>query len=151
MECEKREFDVYRQNAVITDQFYIDDDYNVPDAKCDVQKVIFGTGAVHVEALAVVENYLRVSGRMNFRILYVADEGDFRLEVLEGKIPFEEMVYVEEAGKWNPFVKQAQAELTVSMIHSRKLNVKALAELQICQEKEEIISLTTDAEAEFPV
>ena len=32
MECEKREMDVYRQGKVITDQFYIDDDYNVPDA-----------------------------------------------------------------------------------------------------------------------
>ena len=36
MECERRDMDVYRQGKAITDQFYVDDDYNVPDAKSDV-------------------------------------------------------------------------------------------------------------------
>ena len=61
MECERRDMDVYRQGKVITDQFYVDDDYNVPDAKNDVGSVIIGEGNLLVEDMKVVENYIRVS------------------------------------------------------------------------------------------
>ena len=57
MECEKRDMEVYRQGKVITDQFYIDDDYNVPDVKNDVKNVILGEGNLSIEDMKVVENY----------------------------------------------------------------------------------------------
>ena len=151
MECEKKGFQVYRQGRVITDQFYIDDDYNVPDVKSDVRDVILGKGTLGIEDMKVVENYIRVSGKLYFRILYAADEGEMHLGALEGQIPFEEMVYMEEAQEDTLFVKLAEAELTVTMIHSRKLNIKALAELQICSEGKEELSVTTDIEAGFPL
>ena len=97
MECEKRDMDVYRQGKIITDQFYIDDDYNVPDAKNDVKNVILGEGSLSIEDMKVVENYIRVSGKLNFKVLYMAEGEDVRLSALEGRMPFEEMVYMEEA------------------------------------------------------
>ena len=151
MECERRDMDVYRQGKAITDQFYVDDDYNVPDAKSDVGNVIIGEGSLLVEDMKVVENYIRVSGRLAFKVLYVAEDGSKRLCALEGKIPFEEMVYMEEAHEGNLFLKSSQTDVTVTMIHSRKLNIKALCELQICSEKRETISLTTDTQADFPL
>ncbi len=151
MECEKREMDVYRQGKVITDQFYIDDDYNVPDVKNDVGNVILGEGNLQVEDLKVVENYIRVSGKLIFKVLYVSEGGEMRPGALEGRIPFEEMVYMEEAQEGTPFVKLAQTDVTVTMIHSRKLNIKALCELEICSEKRDTLSLTTDVTADFPV
>ena len=92
MEYEKKEFLVYRQGRTITDQFYIDDDYNVPDAKHDVKQVILGEGSLLIDDIKRVENYVRVSGKMNFKVLYATDEGQMRLAFLEGPIPFEEMV-----------------------------------------------------------
>ena len=151
MECEKREIGVYRQGRVITDQFYIDDDYNVPDAKSDVKDVILGKGTIDIEDMKAVENYIRVSGKMYFRVLYVAEGSETRLASLEGHFPFEEMIYMEEAQEENLFVKQAEAELTVTMIHSLKLNIKTLAELQICSEGKAGIEITTDMRADFPV
>lgn len=151
MECEKREMDVYRQGKVITDQFYIDDDYNVPDVKNDVGNVVLGEGNLQVEDLKVVENYIRVSGKLIFKVLYVAEGAEVRLSALEGRIPFEEMVYIEESQEGTPFVKLAQTDVTVTIIHSRKLNIKALCELEICSEKRDSLSLTTDVAADFPV
>ncbi len=151
MEYEKKDMDVYRQGKTIADQFYIDDDYNVPDAKNDVKSVILGEGGLMVEDMRVVENYIRVSGKLCFKALYEAEDGEVRLSSLEGRLPFEEMIYMEEPQEGSLFIKLAQADVTVTMIHSRKLNVKALCELQICSERREAISLTTDVEADFPI
>lgn len=151
MECEKKELNIYRQGKVITDQFYIDDDYNVPDIKSDVKEVILSEGTLTGLDMKIVENYIRVSGKLEFRILYVADEGDMRIASLEGRTAFEEMVYMEEAQEENLFIKSAQADLTVTMIHSRKLNIKALAELMICSDGKEQTSITTDVQADFPL
>ena len=46
--------------------------------------------------LKLVENYIRITGRLAFQVLYVADNSDNTLSSLEGKIPFEEMYYVDE-------------------------------------------------------
>ena len=50
MEYEKKELLIYQQGKTITDQFYIDDDYNVPDAKNDVRRVVLSEeiGRAHV-------------------------------------------------------------------------------------------------------
>ena len=151
MECEKRQMDVYRQGKVTTDQFYIDDDYNVPDAKHDVKNVILGEGSLLIEDMKVVENYIRVSGKLVFKVLYLAEGEEVRLSALEGRFPFEEMVYMEEGAEGNLFLKLAQSDVTVTMIHSRKLNVKALCELQLCSERKETLSLTSDMDADFPL
>lgn len=151
MECDKREMEVYRQGKVLADQFYIDDDYNVPDAKNDVKSVILGEGNLLVEDMKIVENYIRVSGKLVFKVLYVAEGAEVSLGTLEGRIPFEEMIYMEEVQEGNLFVKLAQADLTVTMIHSRKLNIKTLAELQICSEGKETIAVTSDITGDAPL
>lgn len=151
MEYDKREMEVYRQGKTLADQFYIDDDYNVPDAKSDVKSVILGEGSLLVEDMKIVENYIRVSGKLLFKVLYVAEGIEVRLGTLEGRLPFEEMIYMEEAQEGNLFVKLAQADLTVTMIHSRKLNIKALAELQICSEGKESLEITSDITGDVPL
>ncbi len=149
MEYGKKDLDVYRQGKVIADQFYVDDDYNVPDAKDDVKEIILGEGSLVVEDLRIVENYIRVSGKLVFKVLYETEGEEMRLSSLEGRMPFEEMVYMEEPQEGGLFIKLAQADVTVTMIHSRKLNVKALCEIQVCSERKDVITLTTDADAEF--
>ncbi len=144
MEYEKMNVSVYRQGNEVTDPFYLDDDYNVPDTKKDVKKVLLSEGAVKIEGLKQVDSYLRASGQMQFRILYLSEEGDRRLESLEGSFPFEEMVYVEEPLEERPFVKRKDVDITVTVIHSRKLNVKALVELAVCSEGKENLELTRD-------
>ena len=62
---------------------------------------------------------------------------------LEGKIPFEEMIYAEEnSGTYE--VKNARATLHTTMIHSRKLRLKAMIELELEAEKQIIEEIPTD-------
>ncbi len=146
MEYDKKELTVYRQGRTISDQFYIDDDYNVPDTKHDVKRIVLAEGMLNIEDMKKVENYVRISGRMNFKVLYVTDEGEMRLAFLDGRIPFEEMVYTEEEPEDNLFIKSMECEVNVTMIHSRKLHVKALAEIKLCSEGKIRESLTMDAQ-----
>lgn len=151
MEYERKELEVYQQGRAITDQFYIDDDYNVPDAKSDVKNVILGEGNLIIEDMKVQESYIRVSGKLGFKVLYASDEEQARLCALEGRIPFEEMIYMEKPCEGNLFVKDIQTDLTVTVIHSRKLNIKTFVELQVCSQDRNGITLTTDVASEFPV
>ena len=67
----------YNQEGKKTfDPFYLDEDYNVPDAKQDVRRIIKGQGTVKIEDVKLVENYVRISGKLYFQILYVTDQGE---------------------------------------------------------------------------
>ena len=102
MELIQRQVHYTQEGKRTFDQFYVDEDYNVPDTKEDVKQIVQGKGNVKVEDLRLVENYLRVSGKLYFQILYVTDNAENAPAVLEGKIPFEEMVYIEgdDAGQY---------------------------------------------------
>ena len=142
--CETQEFRGYSQGKTIVDQFYVDQDYNVPDAKSDVQRVILNEGTLRIEEQKIVDNYIRISGKIQFRMLYVTDDSEKRLSSLEGRFPFEELVYAEKVPEGSLFIKSSQTELTVTVIHSRKLGIKALVELQVCSEQQKEEHLTSD-------
>ena len=148
MECEKRYFTVYHQGKEMNDQFYLDEDFNVPDTKRDVQRIILSEGKIHIEDMKRVENYVRVTGNMFFKVLYVTDEGETKITSLDGKIPFEEMVYTDEEPLENIFVKSIHADLIVSVIHSRKLNLKAVVDMKLSsdgQKEEEVLKDVSDS------
>lgn len=132
----------------MTDQFYVDGDVNVPDSKNDIGRIVYSQGKLKVDDMKVVENYVRVSGKVLYQILYMIDDGEQRMSSLQGKLPFEEMVYTEEEPKGTVFLKEGDAELSVSLIHSRKLSLKAMVELELSSECEEEEVLTLDVEEE---
>lgn len=135
----------------MADQFYVDDDINVPDVKNDVARIILSEGNIKIEDIKMVENYARAAGKIVYQILYVAEDGEQRLSSLQGKIPFEEMIYVEEEPKGPLFLKSYNVELTATMIHSRKLNLKAMVELELGSEGEKEEELTLDVEDDNPL
>ena len=149
MEFMKKQMHINRMEKGITDQFFVDDDYNVPDAKRDVSKIVMSKGEAKVEEMKPLENYVRVAGNVYFQILYVTEEGETKLTSLEGKCPFEEMVYVENGVEEGTYtVRNLRTEFTASMIHSRKLSIKALVEMEIGREVTEDVPLTTEIESE---
>ena len=94
MEYITRRMQTFRSGKTMIDQFYIDDDYNVPDAKSDVKEIIMSEGTLNIEDMKVVENYVRAAGKLNFKVLYITEDGSGRLASLEGRIPFEEVIYL---------------------------------------------------------
>ena len=145
MEFDKKYFTVYRQGKEMADQFYLDEDFNVPDMKRDVQRIILSEGKIHIEDMKRVENYVRVTGELIFKVLYVTDEGETKITSLDGKIPFEEMVYTDEEPLENIFVKCINTDLTVNVIHSRKLNIKAVVDMKLSSDGQQEEEILTDA------
>ena len=56
MEYLKKEIRTFQNGKTVNDQFYIDDDYNVPDAKKDVGRIILSDGTLQVEAMQPADN-----------------------------------------------------------------------------------------------
>ena len=117
MEFMTREIQTNQMGKKLVDQFMLDEAYNVPDSKRDVQRIVAGEGKGKIDEVNPVENYIRVSGKMEFQVLYVGEGLEPSLCCLEGKIPFEEMVYAEDnEGIYD--VQDARVELQTTMIHS---------------------------------
>ena len=130
----------------LTNQFMLDEDFNVPDIKNDMKKIVMSEGHVRVDEIKPMENYLRVQGKVEFQILYVAEGFEPNFSCLDGKIPFVEMVYVEEGADKNLDIKSVTVELNSSMVHSRKLRIKAMVEMELESEKKSVEEIPTDVE-----
>lgn len=148
MELIKKRIQTNVIGKTITDQFVIDDDYNVPDSKSDVGRVIVGEGTVKVEEVKKVENYLRVVGKLFFKILYVTDASVSELASLQGQLPYEEMVYLDKEDGEEYIVQVTGVEFHATVIHSRKLSLKAMVDLSIHAERTGEEEITMDVEGE---
>lgn len=148
MEYQTERIQTYQTERPVTDQFYLDNDYNVPDARPDVRQVILAEGSLVTEDVRMVENYVKVTGKLKFKVLYLADEEEMPVSSLEGRLPFEEMIYMEEEVKGNLQVVPVNAEVTASVIHSRKLEIKALSEIAVHMEGYQEEQITTDIDGE---
>ena len=151
MELIKRPIHYTQEGKSIFDQFYLDEDYNVPEQKEDVQRIIQGSAECRTEDIRPVENYVKVTGKVYFRILYMTASGDPVPAVLEGKLPFEEMVYAESDGNETFFVRNMRTEFTGSVVNSRKLSLRVMAELEIGRERLRDEEVTVDVESDIPV
>ena len=89
MELIKKRIHYIREGKKIFDQFYVDEDYNVPEAKEDVGSIVDTGTELKIEEIRPVENYVRITGKLYFRILYLNVSSDPKPGVLEGKLPFE--------------------------------------------------------------
>lgn len=151
MELIQKQVRYMQGKASITDQFQLDEDYNVPDTKEDVRQLVRSRGTVKIEDINLVENYLKVSGKLCFQMLYMADSEENRLAAMEGKIPFEEMVYVADAGMDEFFVENVRTEFQTSLVHSRKISLHAMIDLEIGREHMQEEDTTVDIDSEVPV
>lgn len=146
MEFMTREIQTNQMGRKLVDQFVLDEDYNVPDSKRDVQRIVVGEGKVKIEEVKQVENYIRVRGKLEFQVLYVGEGLEPSLCSLEGKVPFEEMIYTEEKGGTYE-VKNTRVDLQATMIHSRKLRLKAMIELEVESETQIISEIPIDIDS----
>ena len=151
MELIRKPIHYTQEGKRIFDQFYLDEDYNVPEVKEDVQRVIQGTAEVRTEDIRPVENYVRVTGKVYFQILYVTASADPKPSVLEGKMPFEEMVYAEGTEGESYYLQNVRTEFTASVVHSRKLSLRVMVEMEVGRESLKDEETTADIDSEIPV
>ena len=112
-------------------QVTLDDDFNVPDVKPDIERIIRDHGQVRVKSVRVNGEKAELAGILEFSMLYDGGEPI----VMRGTMEFNETVNLEHAGGNEKLVCRAEIEdLSVRAIHSRKVSVKAIVALHITTE-----------------
>ncbi len=129
MELTKTYIHRNRKKEQVISQVTLDEDVIVPDAKADVEAVILDCAEVDLEEVRLMGNRLMVRGRLYFRVLYHAQKSRM-VDGIEGSLPFEESINVKEMGDDHEIRVDWEIEdMNISLIHSRKLNVKGLLTL----------------------
>lgn len=132
-------------------QITIDDDFNVPDAKEDVERIIKYDGNVQTEQVRVLENRAGIKGKLVFRVLYGENNA---VHSIRGAIPFEETMNVEGLLPDDETrLSYEMEDLTITLINSRKISVKAVLTLTLeaehTQEEEAGIEIEGDSSVEY--
>lgn len=136
MELIKKNIHMDRIKCRSTAQVSLEEDINIPDNRPDVSTLIYEKGHVQIEEVKPTEDHVSIRGRLLFSVLYQTKEEGQKLVCVEGKIPFEEQLYMEGVRATDAVTVKAMLEdLSVSMINSRKLSVQALFGLKAWAEE----------------
>ncbi len=117
-------------------QLTLDDDFNVPDVKPDIYKVIKEQGAVKINDVKMLNGKLMIKGSLYFNMLYLSDENVRPVHNMSGEVPFDEMIHLDEACAGDEAVINWELEdLTTGIINSRKISAKAIVKLTVLVEE----------------
>lgn len=112
-------------------QITFDEDMNVPDVKPDVGRMIQKKGEVQIDEMQITEGRVFIKGILAVHLLYVGDSQERRIHSLTGSIPIEESLNLEGLENGDKVrLKWEIEDLSLSLINSRKLNVKTLLTFQ---------------------
>ena len=118
-------------------QITLDDDYNVPDYRPDIVKVLKEKGELHFDEVKAAAGAAWLKGRLVFKILYRSDQENGKISCLRGEIPFQEKINMDGLQEFDPVTAAWEIEdLTIGVIHSRKISVRAVILLQVEEQKE---------------
>lgn len=131
-------------------QMTLDDDFNVPDSKPDICKLIKAQGEVKFDDQKIMNGKLYVNGSMHFCVLYLSDESGRPIHSMKGQIPFNEIVNLSDnCSQDNASIRWEIEDLNAGIINSRKLSVKSIVRLMVTIEDiydEEGVTAIDDAE-----
>ncbi len=117
-------------------QITLEEDVNISDNKPDVSSVIYEKATIQIEEVKPTEDHVHIRGRLFFSVLYQSEDAGMQLVLTEGKIPFEEQMYMEGVNGTDAVsVKSTLEDLHVGIINSRKLSVQALLQLSASVEE----------------
>lgn len=108
----------------------LDDDFNVPDSKPDILRLLKTDGDIRINEKKQMNGKLLLSGSLMFRILYISEDSSRPLHTLQGELPFSESVNLsEECGQLGLEALNLGWEfedLTASILNSRKFTLRSL-------------------------
>lgn len=144
MELERQILHKNREVGRAFSQITLDDDYNLPDYKPDLAKVIRERGKLHFDEIHVSHGHGWFKGVLQFDILYRTDLDGRKINSLKGEIPFQETISIDGVEELDPVKLEGRIEdISVSVINSRKLSIRSLVEIHGGAEKSEEVALLT--------
>ena len=142
MELDKHICTQLIEKAKAFTQITLDDDYIIRDNKPDVVRVIYTKGDVVLEDVKEGNQVIWITGKLHFSSLYQSDDEDRRLESVMGDIPFQEKLVMDEIEDMDKLtIKVSVEDLSVGIINSRKLVVRAVLNITARSMEEETICL----------
>lgn len=135
--------------ASVQSQITLDDDYNVPDYRPDIVKVLKEKGELHFDEVKAAAGAAWLKGRLVFRVLYRSDQENGKISCLKGEIPFQEKLNMDGVQEYDVIQASGEIEdLTIGVIHSRKISVRAviLLKTEEPQEKEDELCVGIEAD-----
>lgn len=149
MELMKNHVSVYRRENEAFSQVTLDEDFNVPDSCQDVGRLVQFHGRVQIDEVKVSDSRVFITGLLCFKVLFAVDQEPGRMESLEGSVPLEESMNLRGISTGDKIcLKWDVEDLSIQLIHSRKLNIRALLAFSAMQEMEKELPLTTDLRKE---
>lgn len=126
LELKKEDVQMLRVKSKATSQVTFDVDYNVPDVKPDIARMIQNKGEVLMDEVRLNDGHAFLKGALNVDLLYVGEE-DGKVFSLSAKLPVEETLNLEGIVSGDKMCLRWEIEdLSIHLIHSRKMNIKAL-------------------------
>ena len=129
-ELKKQMIHMNRQKETAVSQITLDDDFIVPDTMDDVAQILMDRGEIQIESARPQGERMLIRGKLLFYLLYRKAEGG--LQALGGEIPFDEVVNVPGLADHDDTQTAWMLEdLSIGMINSRKLSIKAVVALTV--------------------
>lgn len=147
MELIREHIHMNKQKCRSALQITLDDDFNVPDVKPDVERIVKEQGIVSIQEITPMNDRFLVRGMLEFNLLYISEEHTRPVNHISGQLPFEEMVNMEGAcGEDAIAVKWELDDISTSLINSRKISVKAIVSMVFTAEDvwEEEVAVDVD-------
>lgn len=135
-------------------QITLDDDFNVPDIKPDMDKILKSIGEVQIEPAQNADGKLMLNGRLLFKALYASGQGANPVDCIKGELPFRENLFLpDNSGRAEVHIQTQIEDLSIGIINSRKISVNAIititADLSVTEEEEPIVGLALDKTAQY--
>lgn len=136
MDLIKKNIHMNKLKCKSTLQLTLDDDFNVPDVKPDIDQIITGQGEIKINDIKAMNGKLLVKGVLGFNVIYLCEEDQRPVHNISGEIPFDEVINMDvNCSDDEPLVKWELEDLSTGLINSRKLSVKSIVRLYVAIEE----------------
>ena len=141
MELEKYIIHNCMAKNIVETQISLDQDFNVPDSKPDIERIINKRGTVQVDSVRVNDGKVQIAGVLALAVLYLGDEA----ACMRGSMEFVENINAELENADEKVQCDTKLEdLIVRVVNSRKINVRAVITVRLYSERYEDVDLPYD-------
>ena len=127
-------------------------DLIVPDGKPDMQKVLQMDGKLEIEQIEVQQDRVVYKGKVELAILYLPENNPIVICTMKGTIPIEDFMIVEGIDKEHAVkLSYSMEHLHWNVLNERKVNVKAIIQLDVSASQHQTVDVSVDCECKEPI
>lgn len=145
MELQFQELHLLKKGEMATSQITMDEDVIVPDKKPDVGRLIQEKGELQIDETRAQDGYVQIKGQFLYKLLYVSEDPEKKVVQMDGAVPFSERLNLKNAKNQDKVCLLWDIEdLTVTLLNSRKLNLKSVITFQAYMESVKTLQIPVD-------